>query len=274
MKANLEQVSRTNELHFVKGNICSFRTIEKVVRRVDAVVHLAAVVSPYLSVHKPDFTNQVNVAGTLNVLRATVRHKLSRIVFASSSSVYGETGSRVHVPENASTNPITPYGASKLAGEKYCRAFCYTYGISAVSLRYFNVYGPRQRYNPYSGVIAIFANRAARDQRGAIYGDGEQTRDFINVKDVAKANLCALAYRGGTGESFNIGTGIATTINELYRMIVNLADKSNLKPIRKPPRIGDIRHSCANVDLAQNALRFKAEVPLHTGLSFLFNHKR
>jgi UDP-glucose 4-epimerase len=195
-------------------------------------------------------------------------------VFASSSSVYGDTRPRVHVSEVSPTNPITPYGVSKLAGEKYCRAFCATYGISAVSLRYFNVYGPRQTDNPYSGVIAIFANRAVKGQKATIYGDGKQTRDFINVTDVARANLSALAYREGRGEAFNVGTGKATAINELHHMIAELVGKRHLEPLRKPARLGDIRNSCANASVGQKVLKFKAEVPLRIGLSYLVDSIR
>jgi len=265
-RRNLCQHKQNRRLHFVKGSICNVKAVDSLARRVDAIVHLAAVVNPFLSIHHPEVTNNVNVTGTVNLLRAASKHHVQRIVFASSSSVYGEIGKQARIDENTATNPITPYGASKLAGEKYCRAFCVTFGTSAISLRYFNVYGERQRDNPYSGVIAIFANKILRSQKPIIYGDGNQTRDFIHVADVARANLAALANTHGEGEAFNIGTGTPTSINALYALISRIVSKPNVNPVRKPERKGDIRHSCADVRRAERALRFSSTIPLETGL--------
>ncbi len=178
-------------MHFRKNTVARYDVVDSLVGKVDAVVHLAAIVSPYRSVKKLQTVNEVNVSGTLNVLRAAVNRKIDRIVFASSSSVYGNQ-TILPISESNPLEPITPYGASKLSAEKYCGAFHQTYDLSTVSMRYFNVYGERQSANPYSGVIAIFTNQLAKGRQPTIYGDGEQTRDFIHVSDVVRANLRAL----------------------------------------------------------------------------------
>jgi UDP-glucose 4-epimerase len=268
-KSNLAQHRRNRELHQVTGSVCNHKTVDKLARKVDAIIHLAAVVSPFMSVQRPDITNNVNVGGTLNLLRATAKHDIKRLVLASSSSVYGETGQHGCIAESAQTNPITPYGASKLAGEKYCRAFCSTFKISTVSLRYFNVYGERQRNNPYSGVIAIFVGNLLRKKRNILFGDGEQTRDFIHVSDVARANLLALKLRNARGDEVNIGTGISTSINELHSLIAEITHMKRIIPLKRPTRTGDIHDSCADVDRAKTLLGFAPKIDLRVGLTRL-----
>ena len=267
-RRNLFHRRNDHALHIVKGSVTNFKMVAKVSKKVEAAIHLAAIVSPFISVTQPSLTNRVNVEGTLNVLNAALSNEVERVVFASSSSVYGDTGSVKWISESVPTNPITPYGASKLSGEKYCMAFCKTHGISTVSLRYFNVYGERQRDNPYSGVIAIFAHKLLTHHSVTIYGDGEQTRDFIHVSDVASANLKALAYPG-KGDSFNVGTSVRTSINDLYATISEVTGKPHKSPTRKMPRTGDIKHSCANISKAKSVLHFKARVPLEKGISQL-----
>jgi len=269
LKDNLVEHKHDPNLHIVQGSICSQKTVDRVVSKVDAIIHLAAVVSPVISVQRPEITNRVNVEGTLNLLTAAVKHDIHRIVLASSSSVYGENMQNSRIPESAQTNPLTPYGASKLAGETYARAFYSTYGISPISLRYFNVYGERQKNNPYSGVIAIFVGNLLRNKRNIIFGDGEQTRDFIHVSDVARANVSAMELRSKTADEINIGTGIPTSINRLYKAIVAIIKAGAGEPIKKPARTGDIRDSCANVGKAARLLNFKPRVDLEVGLTRL-----
>jgi UDP-glucose 4-epimerase len=238
------------------------------VRKVDAVVHLAAQVSPYVSMHRPDLTNMINVNGTLNVLRAAASEKISKVVFASSSSVYGDAKTG-WVTEDSTVNPMTPYGVSKLAGEKYCGAFYRAYGLPTISLRYFNVYGERQSSNPYSGVIAIFAKALTDGRRPKIFGDGYQTRDFIHVSDVARANLIALEQAAGLGEAFNIGTGKATTIRQLFGLLSRITSKTQIKPVFKEERPGDVKRSCAEVTVARSILKFTPQIDLKCGLERL-----
>jgi len=270
-KSNLAQHKRNRDLKLVRGSICNHKTVDKITSKVDAIIHLAAIVSPFMSVQRPDITNNVNVGGTLNLLRATAKYDIKRLVLASSSSVYGETVQRGRIVEEAQTNPITPYGASKLAGEKYCRAFCSTFGVTTVSLRYFNVYGERQKNNPYSGVIAIFAGNLLRNEKNVVFGDGGQTRDFVHVSDVARANISAMEFRGREAYEINIGTGIATSINHLHALIVEIMDAKVANLVKKPARTGDIRDSCADVTRAKVLLGFEPEVDLKVGLTRLVN---
>jgi UDP-glucose 4-epimerase len=267
---NLSRWKNDRRLHLVQGGVTNFRLLAKVARKVDGIVHLAAQVSPYVSMTNPELTNAVNVNGTLNVLRAAEEEDVQRIVYASSSSVYGQL-QRKRMRENEPTTPITPYGVSKLAGEKYCQAFSRAFDLPTISLRYFNVFGIRQSSNPYSGVIAIFAKALTDGRPPIIYGDGRQTRDFINVTDVVKANLLALQSHKGIGETFNIGTGRPTSINQLYNLIARIADRQSIHPIHKAKRPGDITTSCADISRARTRLKFKPAIKLEKGLAELLN---
>jgi len=264
-RSNLRTWKNNRRFHLQQATVTNYQKVLSLARRVDAIVHLAAVVSPYVSMHKPEVTNEINVTGTLNVLRASVKTGLKRVVYASSSSVYGD---QTHLPitENNPVQPITPYGATKLSGEKYCNAFYASYGLEPVSLRYFNVYGKRQSANPYSGVIAIFADRLRRGLRPLIYGDGKQTRDFIHVSDVVKANLLALYATRGFGEAFNIGTGIPTSVLRLHSVLAHVLGTPGSAPAYRQRRPGDIRHSFADATKARNILGFRSEVKLRHGL--------
>jgi UDP-glucose 4-epimerase len=265
---NLSFCKHTRQLRFTRGSITNFKTVRTVARKVDAIIHLAAQISPFVSMKYPETTNAVNVDGTLNILRAAVKEKTQKIVFASSSSVYGEVASRL-INEELPTNPITPYGVSKLAAEKYCGAFFRGYGLPAISLRYFNVYGERQSSNPYSGVIAIFARALLDHRRPIIFGDGHQTRDFVYVSDVAKANVKALQSSVGNGQAFNIGTGKPTTIVHLFDVLRNITQRKDITPIFRKKRTGDIRNSCANMSSTNSFLRFNPHVDLRSGLGQL-----
>jgi UDP-glucose 4-epimerase len=267
---NLKRWKGKLKLHFRKNTVTQYRVVESLAKKVDAIVHLAAVVSPYFSVKRPEIVNEANVSGTLNVLRAALKNKLQKTVFASSSSVYGNQNA-LPISEDNPLDPVTPYGVSKLAGEKYCGAFYRTYGLSTIALRYFNVYGERQSANPYSGVIAIFAKHLSKGLRPTICGDGEQTRDFIHVSDVVAANLQALRASNGTGEAFNVGTGRATKISELASLLAELVGRPEIFSTHSPDRPGDIRHSYANITRAREVLRFQPKVELKEGLKLLID---
>lgn len=268
--SNLKLWKRNPKFHFRNGTVTQYRILDSLTKKTEAIIHLAAIVSPYLSVKKPEIVNEVNVSGTLNVLRAALKNKLHKIVFASSSSVYGNQNA-LPISEDNSLHPVTPYGVSKLAGEKYCGAYCRTYGLSTVALRYFNVYGERQSANPYSGVIAIFAKHLCKGLQPTIYGDGKQTRDFIHVSDVATANLQALRSGVGAGEAFNVGTGRATSIYELSLLIAEIVSRAGTSPIYSPERAGDIRHSYANMTRAREILGVQPKVELKEGLKLLID---
>jgi len=265
---NLAHHQSRKDFHFVKGDIRKFDLVKRTLRNVDAVFHEAALVGMTCSVENPVLANEVNVTGTLNLLKACVDSDVKRFVYASSAAVYGKTKALPH-HESLTPRPISPYGASKLAAENYVRVFSDVYGLETVCLRYFNVYGPRQTYGPYSGVITIFINRLLSNQPPIIYGDGEQTRDFINIQDVVDANMLALARKRVVGKVFNIATGTSTTINQVASMLQEITGKTSLKPIYMNPRRGDIRHSYADISKARKVLGHNLKVSLNDGLANL-----
>jgi UDP-glucose 4-epimerase len=233
-------------------------------RRTDGVCHLAAVTKIQESIKNPILTSDINLMGTLRVLETARRLKAKRVVFASSAAVYGVI-KRFPVTEHAKVAPISPYGASKAASELYCRAFEENHGIEAVSLRYFNVYGPRQISSHYSGVISIFARRILQRQPLTIFGDGSQTRDFVYVKDVVDATIRALK---GTFQSrmFNIGSGTETTIGNLAETMQGLVGR---RPGVRflPARSGDPHRGVADITKAHRELGFNPRTSLKNGLS-------
>ena len=269
---NLRRLKSERKFHFRRGSTLQPKLVESIARKVDAIIHLAAIISPYYSVKKPKIVNSVNVTGTINVLNAAVQERIQKLVFASSSSVYGNQ-TLLPIVEDSSLHPFTPYGASKLAGEKYCEAYFRTYGLKTIALRYFNVYGARQSANPYSGVIAIFAKKLKAGLCPTIFGDGKQTRDFVHVSDVVRANLQALASAKGIGEAFNVGTGHPTTVNELSSLLAGLCRRPELTPRHLPDREGDIRDSYSNMTKANAILSFQPKTGLKQGLQALLHSK-
>jgi UDP-glucose 4-epimerase len=236
----------------------------KRLKRIDRVVHLAALTGVQQSIQDPVSTSEVNVFGTLNVLEAAKVLKAERVVFASSAAVYG-TPRTLPIAEDANISPISPYGASKAAAELYLGSFEENHGIEAVSLRYFNVYGPRQTASQYAGVISIFAKRALDQQPLQIFGDGSQTRDFIFVSDVVDATMTSLEATP-ENRAFNIASGNEITIVELAKAIQRITgSRSELKFC--PPRSGDIARSVAHTTRAAKELGFKTRTSLDDGLS-------
>lgn len=267
-KKNLAQHQNKKSFQFIEGDIRNFDLVKKTVKGVDAVFHEAALVSVTRSVENPLLSNEINVTGTVNLLKACVDAQVKRFIYASSCAVYGDTETLPN-HENLAPKPLSPYAVDKLAAEKYAKVFHDVYGLETVSLRYFNVYGPRQKHGPYSGVISIFVNRLLKNKPPIICGDGEQTRDFINVKDVVEANMLALSKRKAVGEVFNISTGEATTINKLTETIQKIMDKTSLKPVHAEPRPGDIKHSYGDITKARRNLEYEPKVQLEKGLSEL-----
>jgi UDP-glucose 4-epimerase len=240
------------------------RSLVKRLRRVDQVCHLAAMTSVQQSVRDPVFTTEVNVVGTLNVLEAAKALKAERVVFASSAAIYG-TPQAYPITEEARISPISPYGASKGSSELYCRSFEENHGIETVSLRYFNVYGPRQTASQYAGVISIFAKRMQQQRPLEIHGDGTQTRDFIFVADVVEATVAAMEA-SLKSRAFNIASGMETSILELAQIMQRIGgSRSELK--FSQPRAGDILRSVADITKARNELGFAARCSMDDGLS-------
>ncbi len=243
-------------------DVRDLEALTKVFSGADAVVHLAALISVEESAEKPVDYHEVNVRGTLNVLLAGVRTGVRRVIYPSSAAVYGHPV-RLPVDEDHPTRPISVYGATKLAGEAYCRAFHETFGIQAVILRYFNVYGPGQSPE-YAGVIVRFSERLARGLPPVVNGDGLQSRDFVHVFDVARANLLALESEVGFGV-YNVGTGTPTRILDLARLMMRLWGVEG-EPEFAPPRPGDIRESVADVGRIRRELGFEPVIGLEEGL--------
>ncbi len=254
-----------DRIDFVEGDIRDADLLDRVVKGCQVVFHQAAVVSVTQSVQDPAHSCEVNDLGTVRVLDASRRNGVGRVVMASSSAVYGDDP-RLPKTEDMAPGPLSPYAVQKLTGEYYASVFNGLYGLETVCLRYFNVFGPRQDpSSPYSGVISIFMTRASAGQAATIYGDGGQSRDFIYVKDVVRANLLAATEAAAAGRVFNVGTGAFILIRELWKLIGEL---SNVKidPIFGAPRAGDIRASVSDISEMERLLGFSPQVKLRQGL--------
>jgi len=254
-----------SRVKIVRGDIRNYVLLDEIVKHysIDSIIHLAALVSIEEATEKPAEAIYINVNGTHNVLEVARKYDLERIVYASSAAVYGDP-KYLPIDEDHPLNPKNVYGATKLGGEALVNAYHENYGLSTISLRYFNVYGPRMEPGPYAGVILKFIERIKQGKPPIIYGDGTQTRDFIYVEDVARANLAALETKS-TGP-YNIGTGIETSINQLAKTIAELMGRPDLKPIYTQPRPGDIKHSVAKIEKAKKELGWIPSIELISGL--------
>lgn len=266
--SNILQHKEKKNFHFIHGDIRDCDLVKNVVRDVDAILHEAANVSVPQSIKIPTLVNSVNVDGTLNLLEASLNSNVKCFVYASSCAVYGNA-ENLPIKEDSELNPLSPYGASKLAAESYMKVFHKVFGLRTVCLRYFNAYGPKQAHGPYSGVITHLIDRAARNLSPVIFGDGEQTRDFVHVRDIVEATMLALKNRGIAGEVFNVATGVATTIDQLARILLKVTHKTQLRLIHTKPRKGDIKHSVADISKARKKLHYEPRVPLKEGLKDL-----
>jgi UDP-glucose 4-epimerase len=253
------------KIELVRHSITDLDRLHEACRGVDYVLHLGARTSVPRSVKDPLETNRINVDGTLNVLVAARDAKVKRVVFASSCAVYGKT-SVLPIRESASLAPISPYGVSKQVGEAYGRVFQEMYGLEFVSLRYFNVFGPRQDpSSPYSGVLSVFNAALLGGTQPTIYGDGEQSRDFVYVQNVVEANLLAADAKGADGCAINIGTGNRNTLNQILALLEKTAGRSAGAKYASA-RDGDIRDSQAEIGLAQDVLGYHPRVGFEEGL--------
>lgn len=247
------KIENIKDLDFTKidttlGSITSIN-LEEIFEGGDYLFHLAADTSVPQSVDNPLHCNEVNITGTLRVLEAAKNVGIKKVVFSSSSAVYGETES-LPISEDTPLNPLSPYAVSKAAGELYCNVFSEIYDLPTVALRYFNVFGPRQDPDSqYAAVIPNFIEKMIKNERPVIYGDGEQTRDFISVKQVVEANILA-AESKETGV-FNIGLGKSTSVNQLFEMIKEILEK-DIEPVYEKERAGDIKHSVAEISKAKS----------------------
>jgi UDP-glucose 4-epimerase len=265
---NIAHHQDREDFHFIKGDIRDLNLVREIIKDQDVVFHEAALVSVILSVENPILTNDINVTGTLNLLKASIDHHVKRFIFASSAAVYGETTSP-QKREDVTSTPTSPYGVSKLAAENYVKVFHKVYGLETVSLRYFNVYGARQSFdiqNAYGGVITIFTNRLLRNLPPIIYGDGEQTRDFVYIEDVVQANMLALRSKNCVGEVLNIGTGTTVSVNQVANTLKEILKRTDLKNIYTDPQPVDIRHGYADISKANKILCYDPKFLFKEGL--------
>lgn len=262
-RENLKEFN--NDVELIEGDIRSFHIVQQAVKGIDVILHQAALPSVPRSIKDPITSNEVNVVGTLNILEAAKDAGVKRVVYASSSSVYGDNP---ELPKHEAMipNPLSPYAVSKLAGEKYCNVYSRLYGIETVALRYFNVFGPKQDPNSqYSAVIPLFINAMMKDKSPTIFGDGTQSRDFTYVANVVEGNILAATKEIESGLAMNCACHGQITLNELINELNKLLGK-NIKPVYANPRPGDIKHSFADINLIEKKLDFKPLVKFTDGL--------
>ena len=264
-RANLAAVR--GQIRFIRGSVTDLNTCRRAVERVDCVLHHAAVTSVQRSVDEPVVTHQVNATGTLNVLLAARDKGVRRVVYAGSTSAYGNPATLPNSEEHV-TRPLSPYAASKLAGEDYCVACQATYGLETVVLRYFNIFGPRQDPNSqYAAVVPRFITTALAGEPPTIFGDGKQTRDFVFIANVVHANLLAARAPAAdvSGQVFNIGSGKGVSVNQLWEHIRRLAGVP-LAPVYTQGRAGEVRNSVAELARAGRLLGYAPIVDFEEGL--------
>jgi len=252
-------------LEIIEGDIRHLAICQKAMKGIEYVFHQAALPSVQRSVEDPLGSNAVNEGGTLNILFAAREEKVKRVIYASSSSIYGDTPT-LPKHEEMISNPLSPYALQKYIGEQYCRLFYELYGLEAVSLRYFNIFGPRQDPNSvYSAVIPKFIDAFLQGSPPTIFGDGEQSRDFTYIENVVQANLLAMSAGHLHGEAINIACGERTSLNQLVNVLRKILG-SKMSPIYEEPRKGDVRHSLADIRKGKEILNYEPKVGLELGL--------
>lgn len=268
LMSNLEENAlKSSKFKFYQADIRDASFLIKIFKDIDLVYHEGAFISVNLSTIMPELCNDVNVNGTINILNAARLNDVEQVIFASSAALYKDD---LDLPkhEEMMRFPKTPYGVSKLAGESYMLSYYETYGLKTTPLRYFNVYGIRQRNTAYAGVMALFIENILRyGTEPTIFGNGSQTRDFIYIKDIVKANLLAADNANAAGEIFNVATGNYIDINSLTKLILKYTEKEDLKINYGPERVGDILHSYADISKIKDKLGFEPDYDVEKGVS-------
>ena len=264
-RENLAEVA--DKIELIEGDIRDMAAVKRAVNDAEIVYHLAALGSVPRSMKDPLTSHDVNVNGIVNMLIASRDAKVKRFVFSSSSSVYGQS-KVLPQHEELPLNPISPYGATKAAGEIYCKAFYATYGLQTICLRYYNVFGPRQDpTSQYAAAIPLFVSALLRDKPPTIFDDGEQSRGFTYIENVMQANWLAANVKETHGEAVNISTKNAVTVNTVVNTTRELLNKENIKPVYVPPRPGDIKHSLADVKRAKELIGYVPFVSFEEGIA-------
>jgi UDP-glucose 4-epimerase len=252
-------------LETIEGDICDPATCRETTEGIEYVFHQAALPSVQRSVEDPLTTHRVNAQGTLNILTAARDAKVKRVIYAASSSAYGDTPT-LPKKEEMVPNPLSPYALQKYVGEEYCRLFFQLYGLETISLRYFNIFGPKQDPNSlYSAVIPRFIDALVSNRAPVIFGDGEQSRDFTFIDNVVHANLMAMAVKGAAGEVVNVACGRRVSLNQLLKILQDIIG-SHHSPLYEDPRKGDVRHSLADIQRARAVLNYDPKVGIEEGL--------
>jgi nucleoside-diphosphate-sugar epimerase len=263
-RENLEEIG--GDLDFIEGSVADEALLKKVLDGVEVVFHEAAIPSVPRSVEAPKQTHVASVDGTFSLLMAARDNRVRRVVYAASSSAYGDQPS-LPKEEQMLPDPLSPYAVAKLVGEYYCQVFSRVYGLETVSLRYFNVFGPRQDPgSQYSGVVSRFISSLLSGEQPVIYGDGEQSRDFTYIDNVVAANLSAASAKDASGKVINVANGQRITLNELLAELKDLTGKQDVTADYKEPRVGDVKHSLADITLARKFLGYESKVDLREGL--------
>jgi UDP-glucose 4-epimerase len=262
-RKNLDHIR--DDIELTEADVQDPTAVARAVKDAEYVFHQAALASVPRSVERPLDTNDACVAGTVNLLHEARKAGVRRVVYAASSSAYGDQPF-ASKRETDMPAPLSPYAAAKLAGELYCHAFYHTYGLETVALRYFNVFGPRQDPDsPYAAVIPIFITRLLAGERPVVYGDGHQSRDFTYVANVVDGNLLAAEANGVAGQTLNVANGRSTTLLRLLQLLNQLLG-TDIEPVFDPPRAGDVRDSLADITAARNLLGFEPQVTFEEGL--------
>jgi nucleoside-diphosphate-sugar epimerase len=261
---NIKEIG--GELDFIQASLLDEAALRRVLEDVEVVFHEAAIPSVPRSVENPRATHEACVEATFKLLTMAREHRVRRIIYAASSSAYGDQP-RLPKVEEMRPDPLSPYAVAKLVGEYYCQTFTRTYNLETVSLRYFNVFGPRQDpSSQYSGVISRFIDALMRGQRPVIYGDGEQSRDFTYVRNVVEANLHAAETTRGIGHVINVANGKQITLNKLLEVLKEITGQRTIQALYHEPRKGDVRHSLADITRAREMLDYEPHVDLTEGL--------
>jgi nucleoside-diphosphate-sugar epimerase len=263
-RENIEELS--GDIEFIEGSVADVELMNRALQGAEVVFHEAAIPSVPRSVENPAQSHLASVDGTFNLLLAARDQKVRRVVYAASSSAYGDQPTLPKV-EDMAPDPLSPYAVAKLVGEYYCQVFTRVYGLETVSLRYFNVFGPRQDPgSQYSGVVSRFISALCSDETPVIYGDGEQSRDFTYIDNVVSANLKAATSTGGVGKVLNVAIGDQITLNQLLADLKDLIGKPDVKAEYREARVGDVRHSLADTTRAREFLGYEPTVGLREGL--------
>jgi nucleoside-diphosphate-sugar epimerase len=263
-RENIDEIG--GDIDFIQGSVADENVLAKALDGAEVVFHEAAIPSVPRSVAEPTQTHIASVDGTFSLLLAARDKKVRRVVYAASSSAYGDQPTLPKV-EQMAPDPLSPYAVAKLVGEYYCQVFTRVYGLETVSLRYFNVFGPRQDPgSQYSGVVSRFISCLLGNERPVIYGDGEQSRDFTYIENVVAANLSAAESTGAIGKVINVANGARITLNELLAELKDLTGKQDVTADYLEPRVGDVRHSLADITMARELLGYQSKVDLREGL--------